>query len=309
MAPIRLGNQGQVSYHIRTLSDGGGGGAPPMTTVRNFTMYHCYDDSDLLLRVWNKLHLLVYSLLPFPVLFVLNLIVIRRTRDAAKTAAKLQINMSKFKVGQQFVTRLLIFLTLSFFLSTLPSTVVYAFWHGQILALAHGRILLNLLNSLQFFRHAANWCIYVYSSSFLREELGKCLQCQDTEYEMAQAALGNARPSVAIQFLRQLERNMNMNETNLESNSVTLKNNTNNYLTAAHLNLLSNDPDLYYYYLYYYDKQSRVMATDRAGGSNEEEDNDESNELTGNKLKEEKEPELGCGDFENDEIRPFRNKI
>ena len=100
-----------------------------------------------------------------------------------------------------------------------------------------------------------------------------------------------------------------MNETNLESNSVTLKNNTNNYLTAAHLNLLSNDPDLYYYYLYYYDKQSRVMATDRAGGSNEEEDNDESNELTGNKLKEEKEPELGCGDFENDEIRPFRNKI
>ena len=173
---------------------------------KNFTMCYCYDDSNLLLYAWNKLHLGLYSLIPFPILSILNFLVIRMTREAARSAAQMNNNLKRFKNGQQFVTRLLLFLTISFFVTTVPSTIVYAFWHASILKYRYGRIILNLLNTLQFSRHSFNWIIYVYSSSFMREEFKKCLSCADSEYELAEAALAE-RPSVAIEILRQLELN------------------------------------------------------------------------------------------------------
>lgn len=200
------------------------------TKKENITMCHCYDDNDKFLKHWHKVHLILYSLLPFPLLTILNLIVIRMTKDAARSATRLSANVKKFKNGQRFVTRLLLFLTISFIFTTLPSTIVYAFWHGEILRLNHGRVLLNLLNTLQFSRHSSNWLIYLYSSTFMRDELKKCLACTDSEYELAQAALAE-RPSVAIEILRQLELD-NLNNTT------------------------TGDPDLCYYY-YFQEKNNK----------------------------------------------------
>lgn len=242
--PIKLGNIGMVQYKVKNLNQESSTNS--LNSIRidnrlysivennikhNFTMWHCYDDNLILLKIWNKLHLCLYSLLPFPILSILNLIVIRMTRDAAKSATQFGNYFHKFKNGQQFVTRLLLFLTISFFVCTVPSTIVYAFWHHQILEIRYGRVILNLLNTLQFYRHSSNWIIYVYSSSFMREEFKKCISCADSEYELAQAALAE-RPSVAIEILRQIELENNKNpQTNAE--------------------LEDNDLDLYYLYLYY----------------------------------------------------------
>ncbi|CAF0992104.1 unnamed protein product [Brachionus calyciflorus] len=168
----------------------------------DMTFWLCYDDNDNLLRVWNILHLCLYSLIPFPILCVLNLIVIYLTRVAAKQANQDQ----KVKHGQQFVTRLLLFLAISFICTTLPSTITYAFWHKSILTKKYGRLFLNLLNTIQFSRHSFNWIIYLCSSSFMRIEFKKCVSCADSEYEIAEAALAH-RPSVAIEIMRQIERN------------------------------------------------------------------------------------------------------
>lgn len=113
LIPVRLGNQGIVKYNIKHLISQKSAVLTTTTPspdeveflfnsklterrdhtnmvlqfdseyneqvliVQNFTMYHCYDDNDILLTVWNKIHLCIYSLIPFPILFVLNLIVIR----------------------------------------------------------------------------------------------------------------------------------------------------------------------------------------------------------------------------------------
>jgi hypothetical protein len=177
---------------------------------KNLSMFHCYDDNDSFLIFWNKLHLFLYALLPFPILLSLNLVVIYLTADAAKSAHELAgptatnptQHYKRFKSGQNFVTRLLIILTLSFLLTTMPSTIMYAFYHRQILAIRYGRVLLNLLNTLQFSRHGLNWIIYLYSSSYMREELKKCLACKNYEFKMAEAVLAE-RPSVLIEILRQ----------------------------------------------------------------------------------------------------------
>ena len=87
-------------------------------------MLLCYDESIKVFKIWRKIHLCIYSLIPFPILSVLNLIVIRLTRVAALAAVQTNTNMKKFKHGQQFVTRLLLVLTVSFLCTTLPSTIL-----------------------------------------------------------------------------------------------------------------------------------------------------------------------------------------
>jgi hypothetical protein len=216
--PLGMGGDAELEYALNPADSViGTGGATSISAGNekyaarpqlpmNLSMYYCYDDNNKLLKVWNRLHLYIYSLVPFPILCILNLTVIYLTREAAVSAANLNSNMKKIKNGQQFVTRLLLFLTLSFLLTTLPSTIVYAYWHTQILEIRFGRVFLNLLNTLQFSRHSSNWIIYVYSSSFMREEFKKCIACADSEYELAEAVLVD-RPSVAVEILRQLELN------------------------------------------------------------------------------------------------------
>lgn len=220
------------------------------------------------------------------------------TRDAAKSASKIAnyASLAKFRTGQQFVTRLLLFLTLSFVLSTLPSTIAYAFWHKQIVQFSHGRILLNLLNTLQFFRHSANWIIYVYSSSFMREELTKCLMCKDTEYEQAQAMLGNQRPSVAIQFLRQIEHQMNVNNLDEMMDSNTMSHTTNagfgKLNQVALQEMIANDPDMYYHVLYYYGKNMAIGGLNGQNGPkkvSDDQDSDSDDEMRINNRKDDDE--------------------
>lgn len=205
--PIRLGNDYYVEYSFfKNLKTKNLNGYATTTTTEstttivkalkgimnvniksaNYTLMEpkvivCYNELDLVLSAWNKLHLCIYSLIPFPILFVLNLIVIHMIRIAARAKEA----HKRLKQGQQFVIRLLLFLTLSFLFSTLPSTIVYAFWHNQVLNMKYGRVFLNLLNTLQFSRHSSNWLIYIYSSSFIRDEFKKCVLCNENDYEIS----------------------------------------------------------------------------------------------------------------------------
>ena len=71
-----------------------------MNTENFTTMCHCYDDNDPILGIWHKVHLIIYSLAPFPLLCILNFIVVRKTRDAAKSAAKINSkNLTSITAG------------------------------------------------------------------------------------------------------------------------------------------------------------------------------------------------------------------
>lgn len=220
--PINLGNNGLIKIRIfketkdqkslfYELSDI----LEPVTTVKintqsnkMVTLWQCYDDNDKLLKIWKIIHLCLYSLLPFPILAIFNSLIIYLTRDTARHVNENSKNKAKF--GQRFVTRLLIFLTTSFICSTLPSSIVYAFWHTEILQKKYGRVLLNFLNTIQFSRHGLNWIIYLYSSSVMRSEFKKCISCAILEYDMTEEALALVnRPTVALEILRQFGKNEN----------------------------------------------------------------------------------------------------
>lgn len=83
------------------ISSSLGSEADNFMNAENFTtMCHCYDDNDPILGIWHKVHLIIYSLAPFPLLCILNFIVVRKTRDAAKSAAKINSkNLSSITAG------------------------------------------------------------------------------------------------------------------------------------------------------------------------------------------------------------------
>jgi len=208
--PIRLGNKGTVIYNNYDVQQIMGISSSQVSmdtsndkssTQVNYKMHLCYDPGDSFLKTWNILHLCVYSLIPFPILFAINLIVIRMTRNTIKNKRV----PTKLKLGQQFVTRLLLFLTLSFIICTLPSTIVYALWRNKVLKLKYGRVLLNFLNTLQFSRHSSNWIIYAYSSSQLRESFKECISCVDSEYELTDYIVAQ-RPSIAANLIEELKK-------------------------------------------------------------------------------------------------------
>lgn len=219
--PINLGNNGSIKvkivqenknqnslfFEISDLMESPSSTHNMNTQSNNMvTIWQCYDDSDKLLKIWKILHLCLYSLLPFPILAIFNSLVIYLTRDTARQAS--EYNKKKAKFGQRFVTRLLIFLTFSFICTTLPSTIVYAFWHIEILQKKYGRVLLNLLNTIQFSRHGLNWIIYLYSSSVMRTEFKKCFSCAIVDFNLSEEAFAN-RPTVAQKIRHQLVKNEN----------------------------------------------------------------------------------------------------
>jgi hypothetical protein len=176
--PVRLGNGNNFvtlnDYDFQQIPEPNG---QSLNATNESRFLLCYDQNDRIFRAWSILHLCVYSLIPFPVLVVFNIIVIKMVKKTLKG----QLNMPKrLKTGKIFVSRLLTLVTISFLLTTLPSTLVYAFWRNQVLTYKHGRVILNLLNTLQFSRHSLSWIIYILSSSKMRNAFRKCLKCDES---------------------------------------------------------------------------------------------------------------------------------
>nr|QVK45784.1 G protein-coupled receptor [Proales similis] len=183
MVLFRVGNQGVVNYEIiresANLTENELSYHQSELIEGNVSMVACYNDSDPVYAFWLQIHLFLYSLIPTPILCVLNVIVIKETLRAVNSQESEREWTRTSKANQQTAIKLLLILSIAFLVTTLPSTLLYAFWHSYILRLDYGRVLLNLLNTLQFSRHATNWIIYFYSSYSMRNQFKSCAECLD----------------------------------------------------------------------------------------------------------------------------------
>jgi hypothetical protein len=181
------------------------------TNMRTFT---CYAPVDFF-KIWDIFHVLMYSLLPFFIIFIENFIIafltIKNSRRMKKydltpssnsTSATGPSKFSKFfksfkernstfettgssrkrnGASQQskgsYVKNLLIFLTLSFFFTTLPYSMIYATSLNDILIQSYtGNIIKRCLISLQYTRHSTNFLIYILTSTIIQNEIKKCFK-------------------------------------------------------------------------------------------------------------------------------------
>ena len=182
------------------------------TSSRKFT---CYAPVEFF-KAWDIVHVLMYSLLPFLIIFVENFLIAfltlkhsRRMKKYERTVSTTEPKQSafskiikSFKKGDSltastsfelkksetikrlssqskgsYVKNLLIFLTLSFFFTTLPYSMIYASQLNDILIRSYsGNIIKRCLLSLQYTRHSTNFLIYILTSTIIQNEFKKCFK-------------------------------------------------------------------------------------------------------------------------------------
>lgn len=176
-------------------------------STRTFT---CYSPESFF-KVWDIIHLVMYSLLPFILIFFENIIIIfitirhsnrmKRYKDVKAPALKSKqdntngdsiVNVTNndsnskranrishlftFNKGA-FVTNLLLFLTISFICTTLPYSMYYATKANDNKTTSKSNLIIKRsLGLLQYLRHSTNFIIYVISSSIIRNEISSALE-------------------------------------------------------------------------------------------------------------------------------------
>ena len=176
------------------------------TSTRTFTCYA----PEAFFKIWDIFHVLMYSVIPFCIILTQNCLIAvltlkhsRRMRryekpQTSSTVTATGTMKSKFSemftskkssvdattrnksVKQQsqskgtYVKNLLIFLTVSFFFTTLPYSMIYTTTLNETYFKYHyGSIVKRCLVSLQYTRHATNFLIYILTSSIIQKEIKK----------------------------------------------------------------------------------------------------------------------------------------
>ena len=175
--------------------------------------FKCYAPEKFF-KIWRIVHVLLYSLIPFCIILAQNFIIAVLTLNHSKRMKRYVQRQASTEISthetpklrflklfrlksnstteisgsmrnkicaqqqtskQTFVKNLLIFLTLSFFFTTLPSSMIYTTSLNDTFYKTNtGSILKRCLQSIQYTRHAANFLIYISTSTIIQNEIRKC---------------------------------------------------------------------------------------------------------------------------------------
>lgn len=119
--------------------------------------YHCYNNSPTysIFRVWDMLHLYLYTIIPFFIMITFNsLLIVKSSLMRAKATHSLVIRMSKVCTEKRRLSRSLLILTMSFLLMTSPASIAYGYLE-EIYKSVEFRVTLHFLDCLSFFHQAS----------------------------------------------------------------------------------------------------------------------------------------------------------
>lgn len=135
----------------------------------------CYTPSYFYI-IWDIVHLMFYSIIPFVLILIINIYIFMVAYKSSMRILKYQNNVVRNAQHRQQrlhfkISKLLILLTISFGLTTVPYTFLYAIRKVTGNRSFELNVMRRLLSSLQYMGHALNFLIYIYSSSNMRREI------------------------------------------------------------------------------------------------------------------------------------------
>lgn len=140
---------------------------------------------------YQRVHLCLYSALPSLILFILNTLLMRIVFQSRKRLNNYHLNennrskslrtkhlmkKNSFRVIHQHSRKLtisLIFISLSYFILTFPSTVIFSFFRSYIETLTLRRTLSLLFTNLSTTTHTIRFFIYYFCSIDFRNDFYK----------------------------------------------------------------------------------------------------------------------------------------
>lgn len=100
---------------------------------------------------WDKIHLFLYSFIPFTIMAIFNFLLIRKTRLSKKITP---IGITQKSKDRKNLTYTLFKISIAFILMTLPSTIAFGFLNDSNFDYIMNKVILfKLLDNLSFFHH------------------------------------------------------------------------------------------------------------------------------------------------------------
>jgi hypothetical protein len=88
-----------------------------------------YSNGFKFFPIWECVHLVLYNLIPFSIMMVFNILLIRKIRSSLKDK-NLKINSKKENIKRNVISILVI--TFLFLIMTMPASIAYGFFHDKL---------------------------------------------------------------------------------------------------------------------------------------------------------------------------------
>jgi hypothetical protein len=121
---------------------------------------------------FSKIHLILYSVVPFGLILVLNSLLILKMRSRSLIYIKSfsLSNSSSRKSKRNSMNKTVIILTFLFILMTLPSACA-SYFFDQLFVSEHGRFIVALCDAISFSYHGLNFVVYFLTNRRFRRKL------------------------------------------------------------------------------------------------------------------------------------------
>ena len=132
------------------------------TSANGTNLVICYTHPNYTSTKWvekfGKIHLFIYSIIPWIFIVIANMLLIQF------------LCMNKMNKKQTKVNKIVILMTFSFILMTLP-TAIASFYYNYLKSFKLGSFLILLFNSITFSFHAFNFFIFVFENKTFKNKL------------------------------------------------------------------------------------------------------------------------------------------
>lgn len=129
------------------------------------------------MTIWGKIHLMLYSVVPFIVLLIVNFLLVRKIMSRKKIHLSISnVTNEKKSRKNDRINRTVLLLTFLFILMTLPSASA-SFFFTTLVTSDFGLFLIVLFNCISFSYHGFNFIFMAFSNKIFFEEYKKLFKC------------------------------------------------------------------------------------------------------------------------------------
>ncbi|RNA20034.1 FMRFamide receptor-like [Brachionus plicatilis] len=196
-------------------------------TSQSYKAIICYQskwDEDYIFPKWQTVHLFMYNAIPFLIMLVCNFFIIYNV----KYARKVKSHNKKSEKRKKRMTFMLILVTCTFMILTLPSVIVHTFYREILSDKPYRRMINLIVNNLVHTSHAINFFLYIFSAPNFRTEFNQFFadlmskfrksESQNLRSQLVEQTDSNKRKSFASTIiLTKSDQNNKNNQNNAKS--------------------------------------------------------------------------------------------
>ena len=141
-------------------------------TSQTYCYYNPAYPSTLWMNIYNKIHLLLYSAIPFILIFISNILLIT---FLMKMNSRNVNNNPNNNARRSRTNKTIITMTITFILMTLPGAIC-SFYYSELTNLSYGSFTILFFDCVTFSYHCLNFWFLYFTNHVYKNELLKLLK-------------------------------------------------------------------------------------------------------------------------------------